>query len=139
MVWATIRTAPRCKRPMTLRPSALWLRRSRTGLWARSAISPGDALQLFGGQQQRVTIARALAMKPEVMLFDEPTRHWIPRWSTRVLDVMLRLRDELMTMVVVVSHEVGFATAAADRGVVMSDGKIVADPPPRELFRTRNR
>ncbi|MDV6233352.1 amino acid ABC transporter ATP-binding protein [Rhodococcus cercidiphylli] len=89
--------------------------------------------QLSGGQQQRVAIARALAMKPEVMLFDEPTSALDPEMVNEVLDVMLRLRDEGMTMVVV-SHEMGFAKAAADRVVFMSDGKIVEEAPPGEFF-----
>jgi ABC-type polar amino acid transport system ATPase subunit len=89
--------------------------------------------QLSGGQQQRVAIARALAMKPEVMLFDEPTSALDPEMVNEVLDVMLRLRDEGMTMVVV-SHEMGFAKAAADRVVFMSDGKIVEEAPPNEFF-----
>lgn len=89
--------------------------------------------QLSGGQQQRVAIARALAMKPEVMLFDEPTSALDPEMVNEVLDVMLRLRDEGMTMVVV-SHEMGFAKAAADRVVFMSDGKIVEDAPPQRFF-----
>ncbi len=89
--------------------------------------------QLSGGQQQRVAIARALAMKPEVMLFDEPTSALDPEMVDEVLDVMLRLRDEGMTMVVV-SHEMGFAKAAADRVVFMSDGKIVEQAPPSEFF-----
>ncbi|KIQ20051.1 arginine ABC transporter ATP-binding protein [Rhodococcus sp. MEB064] len=89
--------------------------------------------QLSGGQQQRVAIARALAMKPEVMLFDEPTSALDPEMVKEVLDVMLRLRDEGMTMVVV-SHEMGFARAAADRVVFMSDGRIVEDAAPNEFF-----
>jgi ABC-type polar amino acid transport system ATPase subunit len=89
--------------------------------------------QLSGGQQQRVAIARALAMKPKVMLFDEPTSALDPEMVNEVLDVMVRLRDEGMTMVVV-SHEMGFAKAAADRVVFMSDGKIVEDAPPSEFF-----
>ncbi|MGW1741151.1 amino acid ABC transporter ATP-binding protein [Nocardia sp. NPDC001965] len=89
--------------------------------------------QLSGGQQQRVAIARALAMKPEVMLFDEPTSALDPEMVKEVLDVMIRLRDEGMTMVVV-SHEMGFAKAAADRIVFMSDGKIVEDAGPDQFF-----
>ncbi|NUS91022.1 MAG: amino acid ABC transporter ATP-binding protein [Nocardia sp.] len=89
--------------------------------------------QLSGGQQQRVAIARALAMKPKVMLFDEPTSALDPEMVKEVLDVMVRLRDEGMTMVVV-SHEMGFAKAAADRIVFMSDGKIVEDASPDEFF-----
>ncbi|WP_089251165.1 amino acid ABC transporter ATP-binding protein [Rhodococcoides kyotonense] len=89
--------------------------------------------QLSGGQQQRVAIARALAMKPKVMLFDEPTSALDPEMVNEVLDVMVRLRDEGMTMVVV-SHEMGFARAAADRVVFMSDGKIVEEAPPNEFF-----
>ncbi|MBY6410400.1 amino acid ABC transporter ATP-binding protein [Rhodococcus sp. BP-252] len=89
--------------------------------------------QLSGGQQQRVAIARALAMKPKVMLFDEPTSALDPEMVNEVLDVMIRLRDEGMTMVVV-SHEMGFARAAADRVVFMSDGRIVEDAPPNEFF-----
>ncbi len=89
--------------------------------------------QLSGGQQQRVAIARALAMKPKVMLFDEPTSALDPEMVKEVLDVMVRLRDEGMTMVVV-SHEMGFAKAAADRIVFMSDGKIVEDADPDQFF-----
>ncbi|NIL82445.1 amino acid ABC transporter ATP-binding protein [Rhodococcoides kroppenstedtii] len=89
--------------------------------------------QLSGGQQQRVAIARALAMKPEVMLFDEPTSALDPEMVNEVLDVMLTLRDEGMTMVVV-SHEMGFARAAADRVVFMSDGRIVEEAAPAEFF-----
>ena len=85
--------------------------------------------QLSGGQQQRVAIARALAMRPKVMLFDEPTSALDPEMVNEVLDVMVTLAKEGMTMVVV-THEMGFAHKAGDRVVFMSDGQIVevADP-----------
>jgi polar amino acid transport system ATP-binding protein len=80
--------------------------------------------QLSGGQQQRVAIARALAMNPKIMLFDEPTSALDPEMIKEVLDVMLDLAREGMTMVVV-THEMGFARAAADRMVFMDEGQIV--------------
>jgi polar amino acid transport system ATP-binding protein len=80
--------------------------------------------QLSGGQKQRVAIARALAMNPRVMLFDEPTSALDPEMIKEVLDVMLDLAKEGMTMMVV-SHEMGFAKAAADRMVFICDGKII--------------
>ncbi|MGC0273527.1 amino acid ABC transporter ATP-binding protein [Pseudactinotalea sp. Z1739] len=85
--------------------------------------------QLSGGQQQRVAIARALAMRPKVMLFDEPTSALDPEMVNEVLDVMVSLAKEGMTMVVV-THEMGFAHKAGDRVVFMSEGQIVevADP-----------
>jgi polar amino acid transport system ATP-binding protein len=89
--------------------------------------------QLSGGQQQRVAIARALAMQPKIMLFDEPTSALDPEMIKEVLDVMLELAGEGMTMVVV-SHEMGFARAAADRVVFMDNGQIVETTTPEELF-----
>jgi polar amino acid transport system ATP-binding protein len=89
--------------------------------------------QLSGGQQQRVAIARALAMRPKIMLFDEPTSALDPEMIKEVLDVMLDLAKEGMTMMVV-SHEMGFARAAADRVVFMDEGLIVEAAPPDELF-----
>lgn len=89
--------------------------------------------QLSGGQQQRVAIARALAMDPKIMLFDEPTSALDPEMIKDVLDVMLDLAREGMTMVVV-SHEMGFARAAADRTIFMDDGLIVEENIPEELF-----
>lgn len=89
--------------------------------------------QLSGGQQQRVAIARALAMQPKVMLFDEPTSALDPEMIKEVLDVMVALAAEGMTMVVV-SHEMGFARNAAHRVVFMADGKIVEQGPPEDLF-----
>ncbi len=89
--------------------------------------------QLSGGQQQRVAIARSLAMQPKVMLFDEPTSALDPEMIKEVLDVMLELAEEGMTMLVV-SHEMGFARAAADRIVFMDLGKIVEVTTPEELF-----
>ncbi len=89
--------------------------------------------QLSGGQQQRVAIARALAMNPKIMLFDEPTSALDPEMIREVLDVMLELAQEGMTMVVV-SHEMGFARAAADRVVLLDHGLIVEDAPPEDLF-----
>lgn len=89
--------------------------------------------QLSGGQQQRVAIARALAMNPKVMLFDEPTSALDPEMINEVLDVMLDLAQEGMTMLVV-SHEMGFARNAASRIVFMEAGKIVAEGPPRDMF-----
>ena len=89
--------------------------------------------QLSGGQQQRVAIARALAMKPKIMLFDEPTSALDPEMIKEVLDVMLDLAKEGMTMMVV-SHEMGFARAAADRVVFMDEGLIIEAAPPDELF-----
>ncbi|MDD5702717.1 MAG: amino acid ABC transporter ATP-binding protein [Dehalococcoidales bacterium] len=90
-------------------------------------------LQLSGGQQQRVAIARALAMNPKIMLFDEPTSALDPEMITEVLDVMLGLAKEGMTMVVV-SHEMGFARAAATRCIFMDEGQIIEQGPPNVLF-----
>ena len=89
--------------------------------------------QLSGGQQQRVAIARALAMNPKIMLFDEPTSALDPEMIKGVLDVMLDLAREGMTMVVV-SHEMGFVRAAADRVIFLDNGAVVEDTTPEELF-----
>ncbi|TJY71634.1 amino acid ABC transporter ATP-binding protein [Arthrobacter sp. CAU 1506] len=89
--------------------------------------------QLSGGQQQRVAIARALAMKPKVMLFDEPTSALDPEMINEVLDTMVQLAKEGMTMIVV-THEMGFARKAADRVIFMADGKIVEQATPEEFF-----
>lgn len=88
---------------------------------------------LSGGQQQRVAIARALAMEPEVMLFDEPTSALDPETIGEVLNVMKRLADEGMTMVVV-THEMTFARRVADWVVVFDHGKIVEQGPPAQIF-----
>ena len=89
--------------------------------------------QLSGGQQQRVAIARALAMEPKVMLFDEPTSALDPEMIKEVLDVMVDLAQQGMTMVVV-THEMGFARTAADRVVFMADGAIIEENTPEEFF-----
>ena len=89
--------------------------------------------QLSGGQQQRVAIARALAMNPKVMLFDEPTSALDPEMINEVLDVMVGLAADGMTMIVV-THEMGFARKAADRVVFMADGKILEDQKPDDFF-----
>jgi len=89
--------------------------------------------QLSGGQKQRVAIARALAMDPKVMLFDEPTSALDPEMVKEVLDVMLNLAKNGMTMMVV-SHEMGFARAAADRVVFMDEGQVVEVGTPSEVF-----
>ena len=89
--------------------------------------------QLSGGQQQRVAIARSLAMKPKVMLFDEPTSALDPEMINEVLDVMVQLAHEGMTMMCV-THEMGFARKAADRVIFMADGQIVEQAAPEEFF-----
>ncbi|MBF0355596.1 MAG: amino acid ABC transporter ATP-binding protein [Alphaproteobacteria bacterium] len=89
--------------------------------------------QLSGGQQQRVAIARALCMKPKVMLFDEPTSALDPEMIKEVLDVMITLAEEGMTMVCV-THEMGFARTVADKMVFMAEGRIVESSPPVEFF-----
>jgi polar amino acid transport system ATP-binding protein len=89
--------------------------------------------QLSGGQQQRVAIARALAMSPKVMLFDEPTSALDPEMIKEVLDVMVELAKEGMTMLVV-SHEMGFARAAAHTVVFMDNGEIIERGPPEAVF-----
>jgi glutamate transport system ATP-binding protein len=89
--------------------------------------------QLSGGQQQRVAIARALAMKPKVMLFDEPTSALDPEMINEVLDVMVSLAQEGMTMIVV-THEMGFARKAAHRVVFMDGGQIVEEADPETFF-----
>jgi polar amino acid transport system ATP-binding protein len=90
-------------------------------------------IQLSGGQQQRVAIARALAMNPKIMLFDEPTSALDPEMIKEVLDVMLALANEGMTMIVV-SHEMGFARAAANRIILMDEGQIIEEASPEKLF-----
>jgi len=102
----------------------------RVGISEKADVFPG---QLSGGQQQRVAIARALAMDPKIMLFDEPTSALDPEMIKEVLDVMLALAKEGMTMVVV-THEMGFARAAADRVIFMDYGLIVEEDTPEELF-----
>jgi len=89
--------------------------------------------QLSGGQQQRVAIARALCMKPKLMLFDEPTSALDPEMIKEVLDVMVELAREGMTMMVV-THEMGFARTVADRVVFMDGGRIVEAAPPADFF-----
>jgi glutamate transport system ATP-binding protein len=89
--------------------------------------------QLSGGQQQRVAIARALAMDPKLMLFDEPTSALDPEMINEVLDVMISLARDGMTMVVV-THEMGFARRAADRVVFMADGMLVEQATPDDFF-----
>jgi ABC-type polar amino acid transport system ATPase subunit len=89
--------------------------------------------KLSGGQQQRVAIARALAMNPKIMLFDEPTSALDPEMIKEVLDVMLDLAREGMTMVVV-THEMGFARAAADRVIFMDQGEKIEDTTPQRMF-----
>jgi general L-amino acid transport system ATP-binding protein len=89
--------------------------------------------QLSGGQQQRVAIARALCMRPKLMLFDEPTSALDPEMIKEVLDVMVELAREGMTMMVV-THEMGFARTVADRVVFMDGGRIVEAAPPAQFF-----
>jgi general L-amino acid transport system ATP-binding protein len=89
--------------------------------------------QLSGGQQQRVAIARSLCMKPNVMLFDEPTSALDPEMVKEVLDVMIELADEGMTMIVV-SHEMGFAKRVAHRVMLMDFGEILEENTPQEFF-----
>ena len=89
--------------------------------------------QLSGGQQQRVAIARSLCMQPKVMLFDEPTSALAPEMIKEVLDTMIELAEEGMTMLVV-THEMGFAKKVADRVIFMDQGQIVEVAPPIEFF-----
>jgi polar amino acid transport system ATP-binding protein len=89
--------------------------------------------QLSGGQQQRVAIARALCMEPKVMLFDEPTSALDPEMVKEVLDTMIGLANDGMTMICV-THEMGFARQVADRVVFMANGSIVEEAPPDEFF-----
>jgi glutamate/aspartate transport system ATP-binding protein len=102
----------------------------RVGLRAHADKFPG---QLSGGQQQRVAIARALAMDPIAMLFDEPTSALDPEMIQEVLDVMVGLVKDGMTMIVV-THEMGFARKVADRVVFMDQGEIVEDAPTADFF-----
>ncbi|MCB0118748.1 MAG: amino acid ABC transporter ATP-binding protein [Anaerolineales bacterium] len=92
-------------------------------------------MRLSGGQKQRVAIARALTMEPRVMLFDEPTSALDPELIGEVLNVMKKVANEGMTMIVV-THEMGFAREVADRVIVMSDGQLIEDADPDELFNT---
>jgi polar amino acid transport system ATP-binding protein len=103
---------------------------ARVGIPEKADSYPG---QLSGGQQQRVAIARALSMNPKIMLFDEPTSALDPEMIKEVLDVMLDLAKEGMTMVVV-THEMGFARNAADRIIFMDEGLVVEDTTPEELY-----
>ena len=89
--------------------------------------------ELSGGQQQRVAIARALCMSPKIMLFDEPTSALDPEMVREVLDTMVGLAEEGMTMLCV-THEMGFARSVADRVIFMADGEIVVDAPPAQFF-----
>jgi glutamate/aspartate transport system ATP-binding protein len=102
----------------------------RVGMREHSERHPGN---LSGGQQQRVAIARALAMDPIAMLFDEPTSALDPEMIKEVLDVIVDLARDGMTMIVV-SHEMGFAREVADRVVFMDEGRIVEDTPKDEFF-----
>jgi len=103
----------------------------RVGLAGRESSYPR---QLSGGQQQRVAIARALCMKPKVMLFDEPTSALDPEMVKEVLDTMIGLADDGMTMICV-THEMGFARRVADRVVFMSNGGVVEEAAPEEFFK----
>jgi polar amino acid transport system ATP-binding protein len=103
---------------------------AKVGLSHRADHKPG---QMSGGEQQRVAIARALAMHPKLMLFDEPTSSIDVELIHEVLDVMVRLADEGMTMIVV-THEMGFAKEVADRVIFMDDGLVIETGSPSEVF-----
>jgi len=118
------------KRPRAEAERVAMAQLERVGIPEKALAYPG---QLSGGQQQRVAIARALAMDPKIMLFDEPTSALDPEMIKEVLDVMLALAKEGMTMLVV-SHEMGFAKAAADEMIFMDEGKIVERTTPQLLF-----
>lgn len=103
---------------------------SRVGLTDKAYVYPAE---LSGGQKQRVSIARALAMSPKVILFDEPTSALDPELIGEVLNVMIKLAKEDMTMLIV-SHEMGFARAVSDEIIFMEHGNIVEQGPPSQLF-----
>ena len=103
---------------------------NRIGLAEKADAYPS---QLSGGQQQRIAIVRALAMNPDVMLFDEPTSALDPEMVGEVLDLMIQLAEEGMTMVVV-THEMSFARDVANKILFMCDGEIVESGPPEEVF-----
>ena len=122
----------------------IWVRRMRRGDAEKHAMTylervhiPEQAhkypSQLSGGQQQRVAIARALCMNPKIMLFDEPTSALDPEMIKEVLDVMIELAEDGMTMLCV-THEMGFARQIADRIVFMDDGEIIEVAPPAQFF-----
>ena len=102
----------------------------RVGLKDRANAYP---IQLSGGQKQRVAIVRALAMEPNVMLFDEPTSALDPEMVGEVLDVMKKLAEEGMTMVVV-THEMGFAREVGNRVLFMADGMLIEEGTPEDIF-----
>ncbi|MFT4302269.1 MAG: amino acid ABC transporter ATP-binding protein [Desulfovibrio sp.] len=104
----------------------------KVGISEKANVYPA---MLSGGQQQRVAIARALAMQPAIMLFDEPTSALDPEMVGEVLDVMVKLAEEGMTMVCV-THEMGFARTVADRLIFMDQGQIVEQGRPETLFTT---
>lgn len=106
----------------------------KVGLEEKADAHPSE---LSGGQQQRVAIARALAMKPKAMLFDEPTSALDPEMIKEVLDVMLSLAKDGMTMLLV-THEMGFAKAAADKVIFMDKGEVIEENTPEELFTNPN-
>jgi glutamate/aspartate transport system ATP-binding protein len=124
---AQIKVLRRSKSEAVARARALL---DRVGLIDHADKYPGN---LSGGQQQRVAIARALAMDPIAMLFDEPTSALDPEMINEVLDVMVGLAEEGMTMIVV-THEMGFARKVADRVVFMDEGRIVEDAPTDAFF-----
>jgi glutamate/aspartate transport system ATP-binding protein len=124
---AQIKVLKRGKSEAVARARALL---DRVGLSEHADKYPGN---LSGGQQQRVAIARALAMDPIAMLFDEPTSALDPEMITEVLDVMVGLAEEGMTMIVV-THEMGFARKVAGRVVFVAEGRIVEDTPTAEFF-----
>jgi len=125
---AQIKVLKRSKADATARARELL---DRVGMAEHADKYPGN---LSGGQQQRVAIARALAMDPIAMLFDEPTSALDPEMINEVLDVMVGLAQDGMTMIVV-THEMGFASNVADRIVFMDEGRIVEDTPKDDFFR----
>ncbi len=129
IVFAQVKVLGRRHTEATNRGMALL---ERVGLVEHAQKHPA---QLSGGQQQRVAIARALAMDPIAMLFDEPTSALDPEMINEVLDVMVELAEEGMTMMVV-THEMGFARQVADRVVFMDEGRIVEDAPKDDFFGT---
>jgi glutamate/aspartate transport system ATP-binding protein len=127
MVIAQVKVLKRSEEEAQAKAAALL---ARVGLSTHAHKCPG---QLSGGQQQRVAIARALAMDPICMLFDEPTSALDPEMINEVLDVMVQLAREGMTMMVV-THEMGFAQKVANRVVFMDQGRIVEDVPKEDFF-----